>query len=93
MTGYAQEEARRAGLDITFTAVLPRLTPLTDLGRPAVRTYALRNGQTEEEYVRQMGPLLTPEIAGAAPVERVQADAAAVAPAYALTCAGLAELA
>jgi NAD(P)-dependent dehydrogenase (short-subunit alcohol dehydrogenase family) len=36
ITGYAQDEATRAGLDITFTAVLPRITPLTDLGRPAV---------------------------------------------------------
>jgi NAD(P)-dependent dehydrogenase (short-subunit alcohol dehydrogenase family) len=35
ITGYAQDEAERAGLGITFTAVLPRITPLTDLGRPA----------------------------------------------------------
>jgi len=41
MTGYAQDEANRAGLGITFTAVLPRITPLTDLGRPAIRAYAL----------------------------------------------------
>jgi hypothetical protein len=27
----------RAGLGITFTAVLPRITPLTDLGRPAAQ--------------------------------------------------------
>jgi len=27
ITAYAQEEADRAGLDITFTAVLPRITP------------------------------------------------------------------
>jgi hypothetical protein len=40
ITGYAQDEADRAGLGITFTAVLPRLTPLTDLGRPAVAAYA-----------------------------------------------------
>src|SRR6266481_4995631 len=54
ITGYAQDEARRAGLDIMFTAVLPRITPLTDVGRPAVRAYALRNGQTEEEYLQGM---------------------------------------
>lgn len=35
ITAYAQDEANRAGLGITFTAVLPRVTPLTDLGRPA----------------------------------------------------------
>src|SRR5204862_743679 len=55
MTAYAQEEADRAGLGLTFTAVLPRLTPLTDLGRPAVRAYAARGGQSEQEYLRQLG--------------------------------------
>src|SRR5206468_12873946 len=66
ITAYAQEEAKRAGLDITFTAVLPRITPLTDLGRPAVQAYAARAGQTEDEYMQQMGPPVTPEVAGAA---------------------------
>ena len=89
MTGYAQDEAERAGLGITFTAVLPRITPLTDLGRPAVRAYAARRGQSEEEYVQQMGEPLTPEVAGAALVELVRADAATVAPGYLLTATGL----
>jgi len=92
LTQYAQDEAQRAGLEITFTAVLPRLTPLTDLGRPAVRAYAARNGQTEEEYLRQMGEPLSPEAAGAALVELMQADTATVAPAYLLTGAGLQRL-
>jgi NAD(P)-dependent dehydrogenase (short-subunit alcohol dehydrogenase family) len=92
ITGYAQDEAERAGLGITFTAVLPRITPLTDLGRPAVRAYAARSGQPEEEYVRQMGEPLTPEVAGAALVELVRADAATVAPGYLLTGTGLQEL-
>jgi NAD(P)-dependent dehydrogenase (short-subunit alcohol dehydrogenase family) len=92
ITAYARDEANRAGLGLTFTAVLPRITPLTDLGRPAVEAYAARSGQTEEEYLRQMGPLVTPETAGAALVELATADAAAVAPAYLLTGAGLAEL-
>jgi NAD(P)-dependent dehydrogenase (short-subunit alcohol dehydrogenase family) len=89
ITGYAQDEGDRAGLGITFTAVLPRITPLTDLGRPAVRAYAARSGQSEEEYVRSMGEPLTPEIAGAAVVELVRADAATIAPGYLLTGAGL----
>ncbi|GAB2691388.1 SDR family NAD(P)-dependent oxidoreductase [Kitasatospora kifunensis] len=93
ITGYAQDEARRAGLDLTFTAVLPRMTPLTDLGRSAAKAYAARNGQSEEEYLQQMGPLLTPQIAGAAVVELVQADAASIAPGYLLTGAGLQKLA
>jgi 3-oxoacyl-[acyl-carrier protein] reductase len=92
ITGYAQDEANRAGLDITFTALLPQITPLTDLGRPAIRAYAARAGQSEQEYLEQMGEPLTPEIAGAALVELVQADAANVAPAYRLTSAGLQKL-
>ena len=92
ITAYAQEEANRAGLDITFTAVLPRITPLTDLGRPAVAAYAARSGQTEQEYLRQFGEPLTPEVAGAALVELIQADAVRVAPAYLLTGAGLQKL-
>src|SRR5919202_1163178 len=66
ITAYAQDEAQRAGLDITFTAVLPRITPLTAVGRPAVRAYAARFNQSEEDYLRPMGKPLTPEIAGAA---------------------------
>lgn len=93
ITNYAQDEAKRAGLDITFTSVLPRMTPLTELGRSAARAYAARSGQTEEEYLQQMGPLLTPEIAGAGLVELVQADAATIAPGYLLTGAGLQKLA
>src|SRR5258708_1528800 len=33
ITGYAQDGANRAGLDITFTTVLPQFAPLTELGR------------------------------------------------------------
>ena len=92
ITGYAQDEAKRDGLGITFTAVLPRLTPLTELGRPAVRAYAARSGQSEEEYMGQFGEPLSPEVAGAAVVELVHADAASVSPAYLLTGDGLQKL-
>jgi NAD(P)-dependent dehydrogenase (short-subunit alcohol dehydrogenase family) len=92
ITNYARDESQRAGLGITFTTVLPRLTPLTDLGRPAVQAYAARSGQSEEDYVRQMGEPLTPEVAGAAVLDLVQADAATVAAAYLLTGAGLQKL-
>ena len=80
ITGYAQDEATRAGLGITFTAVLPRFAPQTGVGAPAVKAYAARAGEPLDEYLRQMGPLVTPEIAGTALVELVQADAATVAP-------------
>jgi NAD(P)-dependent dehydrogenase (short-subunit alcohol dehydrogenase family) len=92
ITGYAQDEANRAGLGITFTTVLPRITPLTDLGRPAVQAYAARSGQTEEEYIQQSGEPLTPEAAGAAVLKLVQADASTIEPGYLLTSAGLQSL-
>jgi NAD(P)-dependent dehydrogenase (short-subunit alcohol dehydrogenase family) len=92
ITAYAQDEAERAGLDINFTAVLPRITPLTDLGRPAVVAYASRNGQTEEEYLAQFGQPLTPAMAGAALLELVQTDSGELAPEYLLSAAGLAPL-
>ena len=92
ITVYAQDEANRAGLGITFTALLPRITPLTDLGRPAVRAYAARSGQSEQEYLKQFGQPLSPEGAGAALLELIQTDAADLAPGYLLTGAGLQDL-
>ncbi len=92
ITEYAQDEAQRAGLGITFTAVLPRFAPLTGVGGPAVRAYAARAGQSVEEYLEQMGPLVTTEIAGTALVELIRADSATVAPGYLLTAAGLQKL-
>ncbi len=89
ITAYAQDEANRAGLEITFTTLLPRLTALTDLGRPAVRAYAARNGQSETEYLERFGEPLTPEAAGAAVLELLRAAPAALAPEYLLTGAGL----
>jgi len=55
ITEYAHEESHRAGLDITVTAVMPRMTPLGDVGKRGVRAYAARSGQTEEEYLKQLG--------------------------------------
>ena len=92
ITGYAQEEADREAQGVTFSAVLPRFAPETDVGRVAVRAYAARAGMSVEEYLAPMGPLLTPEIAGAAMVELMKADAPDVAPEYLLTGAGLAVL-
>jgi 3-oxoacyl-[acyl-carrier protein] reductase len=97
ITRYAQDEANRARLDLTFTAVLPALTPghsgpaapLTGVGEPATKAYAARAGRTLEEFVHEMGPLLTPEIAGTALVELAQADAGDIALAYLLTADGL----
>jgi 3-oxoacyl-[acyl-carrier protein] reductase len=93
ITAYAQDEAKRAGLDITFTTVLPQFAPLTGVGRPAVQAYAAQAGLSVDDFLHQQPfPLLTPEIAGTAVVKLVQADAATVAPAYVLNGAGLQKL-
>ena len=92
ITRYAQDEATRDGLDITFTAVLPYFAPETGVGQPAVKAYAARAGQPLDEFLHQQGPLVTPEIAGAAMVELVHADAATIAPEYRLTGTGLQQL-
>jgi 3-oxoacyl-[acyl-carrier protein] reductase len=88
LTAYAQDEARRAGLSITFTALLPKIAPQTGVGRPAVQAYAARAGQSVEEYLQPQGGPLTPEIAGQAIVDLVSGDAHDQ-DAYLLAAAGL----
>ncbi len=89
---YAQEEAARAGFDISVTTVMPKMTPLGDVGKLGVQAYAARSGQTEDAFLKEMGPLLTPEIAGSAIVSLVQSDRKAIAPGYLLSAAGLKEV-
>jgi NAD(P)-dependent dehydrogenase (short-subunit alcohol dehydrogenase family) len=86
---YAHSEALRAGFGITITTVMPRMTPFGEVGRQGIRAYAKRGGQPEDQYVQQLGPLLTPEIAGAALVDLVRADASTTEPGYLLTGSGL----
>jgi len=93
IAGYAQDAADRAGLGITFTAVLPQFAPQTGVGRPAVEAYAAQAGQSVSDFLEgRPFPLLTPEIAGTALVELVQADPAGLSPAYLLNGAGLQQL-
>lgn len=92
IAAYAQDEANRDRLGITFTSILPRITPLTELGRPAVEAYAARAGVTREQYLQQMGPPVTLEVAGNAVLELLRAEPETVAGAYLLTGAGLKEL-
>jgi 3-oxoacyl-[acyl-carrier protein] reductase len=93
ITAYAQDQSRRAGLGITFTTVLPQFAPLTGVGKPAVAAYAAQADLSVDDFLsRQTYPVLTPEIAGAAMVELVQAEAATLAPAYLLNGDGLQEL-
>jgi len=89
IASYAQDEANRAGLDLTFTTVFPRPSPVTDVGRAAVRAYSTRDGLSEEAYIQGLGGVLTPETAGQALVELCRADPATLAAGYLLTGGGL----
>jgi NAD(P)-dependent dehydrogenase (short-subunit alcohol dehydrogenase family) len=84
---YAGQEARRAGLGISFSTVLPRLTDATDLGRPYVEAYAARAGISEAQFLAQLGARVTPAVAGQAFVQL--ADEGSPALAYLLTGDGL----
>jgi NAD(P)-dependent dehydrogenase (short-subunit alcohol dehydrogenase family) len=96
ISAYAAAEAERAGLGIRFTAVLPQLTPATDLGAAAVAAYARRAGADLDSYIRDLGPVVTPEIAGQAITGLVadsdQDGAGQLKGSYLLTAAGLTPL-
>jgi NAD(P)-dependent dehydrogenase (short-subunit alcohol dehydrogenase family) len=87
MADYAAQEARRGDLQITISAVLPRLTPLTDLGRAATAAYAARMGISEAKYLEQLGSPVSPEVAGRAFVSLATGEVPAGA--YMLTAEGL----
>lgn len=89
IAGYANDESVRAGLGITVTAVMPRMTPFGGVGRRGIRAYAARTGQSEDAYLAQLGNVLTPEIAGAAMLQLVSSDPATMAAGYLLTGDGL----
>lgn len=62
LTGYAQKEAGRAGLDLRFLSLAPaRLMPQTDVGAAGVKGYAAYNGTSEAAFLEAMGPGQTPE--------------------------------
>ena len=61
LTGYAQKEASRAGLDLRFLSLAPaRLMPQTDIGAAGVKGYAAYNGTSEAIFLEAMGPGQTP---------------------------------
>ncbi len=60
LSGYAQREAGRAGLDLRFLSLAPaRVIQGTDVGSAAISGYAAYNGTTEAEFISAMGPALT----------------------------------
>ncbi|MFG1626116.1 SDR family NAD(P)-dependent oxidoreductase [Kribbella sp. NPDC049227] len=90
IAAYAQDESERNGLGIAFTTIMSRFAPQTGVGRPAVQAYAARAGQSVDDYLAPLGPLLTPEIAGTALVDLVRRDR--IAPTYMLDGSGLEEI-
>jgi NAD(P)-dependent dehydrogenase (short-subunit alcohol dehydrogenase family) len=91
ITGYAAEEADRAALGISFVSVLPRLTPLTDLGAKAVAAYAERQGVSADTFVRTGPPPLSAEQVGKSVLE-IAGRGPGQHGAYLLTGSGLSSL-
>jgi len=92
ISAYAAHESERAGLGIRFSALLPQLTPTTELGAAGAAAYAEREGVDVETFLKRFGPLVTPEIVGEAVAELCRADQGEndmAALAYLLTGAGL----
>ena len=88
MADYAAQESSRLDLGIGVTAVLPKLSPATDLGRQAVLAYARREGLTEEEFLARFGASPTAAVAGSAFLHLATAPDG-VAGTYLLTAEGL----
>lgn len=91
ITAYAALESQRAGLGIDFVAVLPALTPATELGATAVAAYAERQGVDEETFVQSLQPALTAEEVGKSVLDLASGGPSAYR-AYMLTAAGLSPL-
>jgi NAD(P)-dependent dehydrogenase (short-subunit alcohol dehydrogenase family) len=86
LTSYAAAESAQAGLGVRFVALLPQLTPNTELGAVFAAAYSARQGGGAA--ARAGGPPLTPEQVGQA-VTGLVAGAAGDQDAYLVTPAGL----
>jgi NAD(P)-dependent dehydrogenase (short-subunit alcohol dehydrogenase family) len=84
ISAYAGAEARLRSLGLRFVAILPQLTPATDLGATGVAAYAGRAGVSIEAFEGQLGPVLTTEHV-AETVADVVTDDSYSAEAYLLT--------
>lgn len=88
LTAYAADESRRQGLGIRFISVLPDLTPETRLGEAGVAAYAAREGADVAAFVKNRGPVLTPDRVGAE-ITRLITGPGHDQDAYLLAAAGL----
>ena len=91
ISSSASWDGQRTGAGIRFVAVLPQLTPATDLGRLYTETYAAAEGLTVAQYVERGGGSLGADDVGRGIVDLVTDDARD-APAYLITRSGLAPL-
>ena len=89
ISSYAAWDGERTGAGIRFFAVLPQLTPATDLGRLYTETYAAAEGLTVAQYVERAGGSLGADDVGRGIADLVSDDACD-APAYLITRGGLA---
>jgi NADP-dependent 3-hydroxy acid dehydrogenase YdfG len=88
ISAYAGTEAAARSLGLRFVAILPQLTPDTDLGAAGVAAYAERAGLTAEAFAERLGPVLTTEHA-AKMTTAVATDHSYSADAYILTATEL----
>jgi NAD(P)-dependent dehydrogenase (short-subunit alcohol dehydrogenase family) len=87
VSAYAGMEAQQKGSDVRFVAVLPLLTPDTDLGRLYTDTYAQLAGVSEEKFLERFGGTLTAEHAGRS-IGHLATNDSYTAPAYILSIDG-----
>jgi NAD(P)-dependent dehydrogenase (short-subunit alcohol dehydrogenase family) len=95
ISAYAAGESKRNELWIRFTALLPQLTPSTDLGADGVAAYAAYEGVDVETFTERFEPILSPAQVGRAIVELVSGERGDGARplAYLLPGSGLREIA
>lgn len=88
ISSYAAGEARHTESGIRFVAVLPALTPATDLGRVYTRAYAAQAGISEAQLIDGAGGALATDQA-ATSISDLVIDDTYTAAAYQLTARGL----
>jgi NAD(P)-dependent dehydrogenase (short-subunit alcohol dehydrogenase family) len=88
ISAYAGMEGQQKGSNIRFVAVLPLLTPDTDLGRLYTETYASQAGMSQDQFLERFGGTLTAEHAGRS-IAELTTDDSYTAPAYLLSVNGL----
>ncbi len=90
---YARAELEQAGADLSVVTLLPGMTPHGAIGRAGIAAYARRAGRPEADFVRDLGPLLTPDLAGAAVVDLLRTPRPDLADEYLLASGGAQPLA